>query len=73
MLNDLHGYINEMVYKALIDSTGTGFAVGGAYDNLDYIVNDFFNNRLVKFVCDKMAKADGSNAVADFLGLEKNA
>ena len=29
MLNDLHGYINEMVYKALIDSTGTGFAVGG--------------------------------------------
>ena len=73
MLNDLHGYINEMVYKALIDSTGTGFAVGGAYDNLDYIVNDFFNNRLVKFVCDKMAKADGSNAAADFLGLAKNA
>lgn len=72
MLNDLHGYINEMVYKALIDSTGEGFAVGGAYDNLDYIVNDFVNNRLVKFVCDMMAKADGSNAAADFLGLAKN-
>lgn len=72
MLNDLHGYINEMVYKALINSDGTGFEVGGAYDNLDYIINDFFNNRLVKFVCDMLAKADGSNAVADFLGLETN-
>ena len=73
MLNDLHGYINEMVYKALINSTGEGFAVGGAYDNLDYIVNDFVNNRLVKFVCDTLAKPDGSNAAADFLGLAKNA
>ncbi len=72
MLNDLHGYINEMVYKALINADGTGFAVGGAYDNLDYIINDFFNNYLVKFVCDNFAKADGSNAVADFLGLAKN-
>ena len=73
MLNDLHGYINEMVYKALINSTGEGFAVGGAYDNLDYIVNDFVNNRLVKFVCDTLAKPDGSNAATDFLGLAKNA
>ena len=72
-LNDLHGYINEMVYKALIDSTGTGFAVGGEYDNLDYIINDFVNNHLIKFVCDMLASSDGSNTVADFLGLATNA
>ena len=73
MLNDLHGYVNEMVYKALIDKTGAGFSTDSPYNNLDYIVNDFVNNRLVKFVCDMMAKSDGSNAVADFLGLAKNA
>lgn len=73
MLNDLHGYINEMVYKALINSEGTGFSTDSPYNNLDYIVNDFLNNRLIKFVCDKLAKADGSNVVADFLGLAKNA
>ncbi len=72
MLNDLHGYINEMVYKALFDSTGAGFEVGGKYDNLDNMLNEFINNRLIKFVGDMLAKSDGTNAFADFLGLAKN-
>lgn len=70
MLNDLHGYINEMVYKALIDKDGVGFDATTA--KLDDIVQDFLNNRCVKFICDMLAKGDGSNAVADFLGLPKN-
>ena len=72
MLNDLHGYINEMVYKALFDSTGAGFEVGGKYDNLDNMLNEFINNRLIKFVGDMLAKSDGTNAFADLLGLAKN-
>ncbi|MGN0549617.1 MAG: dockerin type I repeat-containing protein [Acutalibacteraceae bacterium] len=72
MLNDLHGYINEMVYKALFDPDGVGFEVGGYYDNLDNMLNEFINNRLIKFVGDMLAKSDGTNAFADFLGLATN-
>jgi hypothetical protein len=71
ILNDLHGYVNETVYKLLIDSTGTGFDKTTA--TLDGTIQEFINNRCVKFICDKLAKSDGSNVVADFLGLAKNA
>jgi len=70
MLNDLHGYINEIAYKALINSEGTGFNSSTA--TLDSTVQEFINNRCVKFICDMLAKSDGSNAVADFLGLPTN-
>ncbi|MBQ7549723.1 MAG: hypothetical protein IJT03_08485 [Clostridia bacterium] len=70
MLNDLHGYINEIAYKALIDDAGTGFNSTTA--TLDSTIQEFINNRCVKFICDMLAKSDGTNAVADFLNLPTN-
>lgn len=73
MLNDLHGYINQMVYESFYDYLTTPFVTGSQYDNLDFLVNDILNNKLLKMVCDGSADAaTGTNDIADFLGLATN-
>lgn len=74
MLNDLHGYINQMVYESFYDYVTVPFVTGSKYDNLDFLVNDILNNKLMKMVCDPSADpATGTNDIADFLGLQTNA
>lgn len=73
-LNDLHGYINQMIYEEFYDAVAEPFVTGSKYDNLDYLVNDLLNNKLMKLVCDMTADANtGENDIADFLGLATNA
>lgn len=66
-IKDLHGYITETAYKALIDSEGTGY---DSTMKLDAILQSFIEDHLVKMVIDLFKKSDGTNVVADFLGLE---
>lgn len=74
MLNDLHGYINQMVYESFYDYLTVPFVAGSKYDNLDFLVNDILNNKLMKMVCDPSADpVTGTNDIADFLGLQTNA
>lgn len=73
-LNDLHGYINQMIYEEFYDAVTYPFETGSKYDNLDFLVNDILNNKLMKLVCDMTADAEtGENDIADFLGLKTNA
>ena len=75
MLNDLHGYLNEILYKALINEDGlnsNGTTFVGSSTTLDAILQDFINNRCLKLICDGSANADGTNDIADFLGLPTN-
>ncbi|MBP9989555.1 MAG: hypothetical protein KBT46_08680 [Ruminococcus sp.] len=80
MLNDLHGYINEMVYGLIIDETADfdkNATLKAQVDamKLDNIIQDFINNRCLKFVCDMFAEVKNgvaSNPVAEFLGIPIN-
>lgn len=80
MLNDLHGYINEMIYGIIIDKNAKfdeDATLKAKVDamKLDDIIQDFLNNRIIKFVADMFAEVKNgvpSNPVAEFLGLEIN-
>ncbi len=74
MLNDLHGYLTYTVYTLLIDPDMAEENYDKANSSLDGIIQDFLNNRCIKFICDLLADEEtGENAVADFLGLPTNA
>lgn len=73
MLDDLHGFLTYTVYNLLIDPDMLEENYDKAGSNLDAIINDFLQNRLMSFICDLTADAEtGENVVADFLGLETN-
>ncbi len=76
ILNDLHGYLNETVYKLLINEDGLnddGSTFTGSSVTLDSIIQDFINNRCLNLICDGSANDDGTNDIADFLGLPTKA
>lgn len=74
MLEDIHGFLTYTVYNLLIDPEMLEENYDKANSSLDAIIQDFLNNRCLKFICDMLADAEtGENVVADFLGLETNA
>lgn len=73
MLDDLHGFLTYTIYNLLIDPDMLEENYNKAGSNLDAIVNDFLQNRMMSFICDLTADAEtGENVVADFLGLPTN-
>ncbi len=73
MLDDLHGFLTYTVYNLLIDPDMAEENYDKANSNLDDIIQDFLNNRCIKFICDMLADEEtGENPVADFLGLPTN-
>lgn len=79
ILNDLHGYLNEMLYGLLIEDIDFEDANNATLKSqvdamtLDDILQDFINNRCLNLICDGSANDDGTNDIADFLGLPTKA
>lgn len=70
MLNNIHGYVCNMVYELLItDGVSTGY-VEGADDSyvLDDIIQDFLNNRVITFVLNLLDE-DTVETVTDFISI----
>lgn len=73
MLDDLHGFLTYTIYNLLIDPDMLEENYDKAGSNLDAIVNDFLQNRMMSFICGLTADAEtGENVIADFLGLPTN-
>lgn len=70
MIKNLHGYICDMLYKLLVDENGTSYQEGDSTDsyNLDNILQDWLNNRVLTFVLNLLDE-ETVETVVDFLGI----
>lgn len=72
MLNNLHGYLCDMIYKLLVDENGNGsYTEGSKTDsyNLDNILQDWLNNRVLTFVLN-LLDDETVETVVNFLGIQ---
>lgn len=73
LLNNLHGYVCDLIYKLLLnDGEDTGYQEGAADSyNLDNILQTFLNDHCIKFIFDLLDKETVAT-VAEYLNIPLN-